>query len=48
VRFFLDANPGYAAGDELVCLAPLDADNMKLFARQCFERGLSVLEEASA
>lgn len=48
VRFFLAANPDYAAGHELVCLAPLEANNLKLFARQCFERGLSMLEEASA
>ena len=27
VRFFLDANPGYARGDELCCLAPLSRDN---------------------
>ncbi len=48
VRFFLAANPGYADGHELVCLAPLEAANMKLFARQCFERSLSIPEEASA
>lgn len=48
VRFFLTANPAYAAGHELVCLARLEAENMKLFARQCFERGLRTLEEVSA
>lgn len=48
VRFFLAANPHYADGHELVCLAPLEAENMKLFARQCFERGLSTPQEATA
>jgi len=28
VRFFLARNPGYTAGDELVCLAPLDDANL--------------------
>ena len=27
IRFFLESNPGYARGDELCCLAPLDFDN---------------------
>lgn len=27
VRYFLNANPGYAHGDELCCLAPLRRDN---------------------
>lgn len=32
VQFFLSRNPGYAAGDELVCLARISPDNMKSFA----------------
>lgn len=28
VRFFLERNPGHAAGDELVCLAPIHEDNL--------------------
>lgn len=28
VRFFLELNPGHAAGDELVCLAPIHDDNL--------------------
>jgi len=28
VRFFLERNPGFAAGDELVCLTPLTRDNL--------------------
>lgn len=28
VRFFVEANPGHAAGDELVCWADLDATNL--------------------
>jgi hypothetical protein len=27
VQFFVDANPGHAAGDELCCLAPLTREN---------------------
>lgn len=30
VRFFADANPGYAQGDELVCLCPLTGRNQTL------------------
>lgn len=48
VRFFLEANPRYADGHELVCLARLEAGNMKMFARLCFEQGLSTIEEVSA
>lgn len=40
VRFFLERNPGYRAGDELVCLTRLAADNLKSFARRAFERGM--------
>jgi hypothetical protein len=29
VRFFVEANPGYAQGDELVCLARLHEDNIR-------------------
>ncbi len=29
IRFFLESNPGYARGDELCCLAPLDFGNFK-------------------
>jgi hypothetical protein len=36
VAFFLQRNPGYLQGDELVCLCPLRADNMRPFARRVF------------
>jgi hypothetical protein len=31
VRFFLDANPEFAKGDELVCLTPLETSNLNPF-----------------
>ncbi|MFT3684805.1 MAG: hypothetical protein QM783_07725 [Phycisphaerales bacterium] len=34
VAFFLRANPGHAAGDELVCLASLDDDNLTRAGRR--------------
>ena len=37
VKFFLERNPGYTDGDELVCLAEIAADNMQPFARRIFE-----------
>ncbi len=45
VRFFLARNPGYAAGDELVCLTELAADNLRSFARRAFVEGLHTVEE---
>lgn len=39
VRFFLQANPGYREGHELVCLARIEPSNLKHFARSCFEEG---------
>ena len=36
VRFFLRRNPGYALGDELVCLCPLRPDNMQPLARRIY------------
>lgn len=40
VRFFLERNPGHAAGDELVCFASLGDDNLTA-AGQRMVRGLS-------
>jgi hypothetical protein len=37
VAFFLERNPGYAQGDELVCLCELRADNLKPMARRAFQ-----------
>ena len=39
VRFFLERNPGYAHGDELVCLAEISPGNMKSFARRWLLEG---------
>ncbi len=43
VRFFLEANPRYREGHELVCIAPLDGANLRSFARLCFEEGARAL-----
>lgn len=45
VRFFLARNPGYAGGDELVCLTELAADNLRSFARRAFVAGLHAIDE---
>lgn len=37
VDYFLKRNPGYAAGDELVCLCELAADNLKPIAARIFQ-----------
>lgn len=39
VRFFLERNPGYARGNELVCVAELCAENMKGLARRLLIEG---------
>src|SRR5205814_4782134 len=36
VDFFLAHNPGYAQGDELVCLCELAAENLQPIARRTF------------
>ena len=36
VRFFLERNPGYRNGDELVCLVEIAESNLKPCARRCF------------
>ena len=36
VAFFLERNPGYAQGEELVCLCLLHADNLRPMARRAF------------
>ncbi len=42
VRFFLDRNPGYAQGHELVCLAELVLENLRSVGRRKFEETLQV------
>lgn len=41
VAFFLDKNPGYSRGDELVCLTELNLDNLRPIARRQFRQGLT-------
>ena len=40
VRFFLERNPGYVRGEELVCLAELHPDNLRSLARRLFLQGM--------
>ena len=44
VRFFLERNPGYRTGDELVCITRLDTANLRSFARRAFIRGMNGAE----
>lgn len=37
VRFFLERNPGYRRGEELVCLCPLAPDNLRPTTLRLFE-----------
>lgn len=40
VRFFLERNPGYARGDELVCLTELSSETLRPLPRRLFQQGL--------
>jgi len=40
VKFFLEKNPGFAEGDELVCIAQLHPDNLIRSARDYFVQGM--------
>jgi hypothetical protein len=40
VRFFLERNPGYVNGDELVCLTELKLENLKPLAARLFRKGM--------
>jgi len=40
VAFFLERNPGYARGDELVCVCELAADRLRPIARRAFLAGV--------
>jgi hypothetical protein len=44
VRYFLQRNPGYHQGDELVCITQLKPDNLRSFARRAFLRGMDEFE----
>jgi hypothetical protein len=41
IRYFLDRNPNYDKGDELVCLMELTEDNMRSHARRGFLAGMN-------
>jgi len=41
VAFFLQANPGFTQGDELVCLAELCKENMRFVSRTAFMKGMN-------
>lgn len=41
VQFFLERNPGYAAGDELVCLTELSRENQNPLAARLFDAGFT-------
>jgi hypothetical protein len=41
VKFFLERNPDYHAGDELACLTELKVDNLRSFAKRAFIAGLN-------
>jgi hypothetical protein len=38
VKYFLDRNPGYARGDELVCLAEMSVENLRKVALAAFSK----------
>jgi hypothetical protein len=44
VRFFVESNPGHAHGDELCCLAPLNAENFTRAAYRMIDQSLSDLQ----
>ena len=39
-RYFMQRNPGYRQGDELVCLCEVAASNLKPLAQRVFLRGM--------
>jgi hypothetical protein len=41
VRYFLERNPRFYAGEELVCLTELHADNLRSFAKRAFLNGFA-------
>ena len=40
VEYFCQRNPGYAGGDELVCLVSMDEENLRGTALRAFRKGL--------
>ena len=47
VRFFLERNPGFARGNELVCVAEISPGNMRGLARRMLLEGAETLEAVS-
>jgi hypothetical protein len=45
VAFFLQRNPGFERGDELVCVTELSADNLRGFAKRFLLEGLASRRE---
>jgi hypothetical protein len=45
VAFFLQKNPGYVYGDELVCLTELSDENMRFVSRTAFLEGLKSCQD---
>lgn len=44
VQFFVERNPGYQAGDELVCLTELTEDNLQRYALSAFREGVASMQ----
>ena len=42
IKFFLEKNPDFAKGDELVCLAELSLENLRSLATRAFQDGLQI------
>ena len=45
VAFFLEKNPGYVSGDELVCLTELSESNMRFVSRTAFIKGMNSCQD---
>jgi hypothetical protein len=41
ISFFLERNPGFEKGDELTCMAELNVDNMRRFAKSIVIEGMN-------
>lgn len=48
VAYFLQRNPGYAQGEELVCLCRIDAGNLRPLARRVFTTAQREVHSAAA
>ena len=47
VAFFLERNPGYRDGDELVCVADLDPENLRPIVRRAVTAAMAEAREAA-